>query len=149
MKKGFLAKIFFVTVLVALLSYFSYITFVLVTDQLHMEKTAYRSEGTVVSFPIRKSLLKLRHGVMTNTNYFTNIQYVTKEGETRIFTSYLASSKPAYSIGEKVKILIPSDGGDPQVDSFTASWVGPIILGVFVLLNLLILLYTIYRFYLK
>jgi hypothetical protein len=136
-KNKLLGKAIFFVVLIFFSSLFSYATYRVAIGEWNFIKTSITAEGTVISFVERSS----NKG---DTNYAPVVQYSDVEGNTHTFVSSLASSPPSYAIGQKVTILISSDGGIPQIKSFMSQWFGSIIGGIFALLSICILLLTTY-----
>ena len=96
---------------------------------------AVATEGTVVDFETERSTSDGK----TKTMYSPVIRYATQDGQTLTFTSGSSSSSPAYDRGEKVKVLYSKITPEKaRLDSFMENWFGPLILGFFGVLALLI-----------
>lgn len=81
-----------------------------------------RAEGTVVSL--------IDTGSGSKRKWKPLVRFVAADGRSVEFTTSTSSSPPAYSVGERVRVLYrASSPEEAAIDGFLALWLGPLILG--------------------
>ncbi len=98
---------------------FGVIAFFLWSGQIELVKTGVHSSGAIVGISNHKS----DKGTMM---YAPIVEYEFNNTK-NTFVSKLSTSNPGYKIGESVKILIPKNGNQPQINSFISLWFAAIV----------------------
>ena len=94
--------------------------------------TALEAEGTVVD-------LAGERNSDGKTMYSPVVEFTTADGRTLQFTGSTSSNPPSWSRGDTAKVLYqPANPEQARLDSFMETWFGPLILGFFALVVLLV-----------
>lgn len=132
MKKEKLFSIIFIIVGIGMLIgfYFMY------TGKVEFVQNSITTEGTVVDI-IRKSSTDSDGN--HSYSYYPKIEYTDKETGTSTFVSSSGSNPASYRTGDKVEIrYVPGSSGKAEINKFFSLWIGPIILGFFGLIFIVV-----------
>lgn len=103
-------------------------TWALTQSTLKFKADGLATEGTVLDFETERTT----DDGKTKTMYKPIIEYTIADGRKLTFTSSSSSSSPSYDRGEKVKVLYSKVTPErARLDSFMDNWFGPLILGFF------------------
>jgi len=86
---------------------------------------AIEAEGVIIGFASVRSESRRNSSsvVSVSYTYAPRTKFKTMEGETVEFNSRNSSSPPAYSVGQKVKVLyVPTNPQSASIDSFWSLW---------------------------
>lgn len=112
-----------ITVLVFILmgAIFSIVGVVSLSNNLDLSRNGISAQGTVID-------LERHYGTKRKITYKPEIEYTTSDGETVRVVYSIGSNPPAYSVGEKVKIIYSKDNHeDIVIDSILQIYGLPVI----------------------
>jgi len=96
------------------------------------QATATRARGVVVGFDVVIDAERNGDTGSASHRYYAEVEFWTPDGAKHRFTSSGGQSAPQYRRGEVINVLYPANHPDKaEVESFTAIWAGPIVLGMF------------------
>lgn len=121
---GFLMKkLKFIFLIVGL--FFLALTAYLSFSTIQFQKTAQRTEGTVVKLHERISTKDKKREVM----YYPEFAFLDGNKQLHLIESSKGSHPPAYDIGEKVSIIYqPDEPDNAKADTFVELWLAPVIM---------------------
>lgn len=101
-----------------------FLTYTVSQETYALVKHGVRTEGTVTAL-IKRTNTKNRGSV-----YAPAVRFTTTDGQVLSFDGATATNPPAYSIGERVKVIyLPTKPEDASIDSFLQLWSGNVLMG--------------------